>query len=263
MLRVQKIKGLNVTHAVTPVKVPFNQDELAAASIPGWRMLVSPGRHYYNEDNGDLLNRIAPSVPIRPRGSLAYQATLSAFDNGIECLAFPDAGYTSMYDTGMEVNQAAWTVFMVVNLTPDTPHEVFTPYGEDVVDEHSYALRVGFNNTGIFRIWQGDTSVRLAHGDESLYMNQDVYVMATFSVTDGLRMYRNGIEVAAAPNDKTALTATRLTLFGTGAGPISDSGLNGRFGELGVMDISLGDPEHASYRRAIDDWMMNKYKIAR
>lgn len=47
MLRVQKIKGLNVTHAVSPMKVPFDQNELAAASIPGWRMLLSPGKNYY------------------------------------------------------------------------------------------------------------------------------------------------------------------------------------------------------------------------
>ncbi|EKD1480629.1 hypothetical protein RQV66_001247 [Vibrio alginolyticus] len=263
MLRVQKIKGLNVTHAVSPMKVPFDQNELAAASIPGWRMLLSPGKNYYNEDNGDLLNRISPLVPVSPRGEKMYQAVPSEFVNGKECLAFPDSGYTSIYDTGVEVNKTAWTVFAVVNLTPDTPHEIFTPHGEDIVDDTSYGLRVGFNNTGIFRIWRGDTSIRLAHGDGALYMDQLVYVMATYSTNDGLRMYRNGVEVATSPDDKAPLTVSRFTLFGTALGTISTSGMNGQFGEMGVMDISLGEPENDSYRRAVDEWLMNKYSIGR
>lgn len=120
------------------------------------------------------------------------------------------------------------------------------------------SLRAGLN-VGASRatIYAGTATVRLGYTLAQSFLNRTTFLMFTFSTRDGLRIFENGNEVAAAPDDKRPLT------HGFGANEWLMWRENfGLLGMSGMLSIDLGWAEHRAYRRQMSEFMAAKYGIS-
>ncbi len=80
--------------------------------------------------------------------------------------------------------------------------------------------------------------------------------MVTFSVTDGLRIFIDGVQIAAEPSDlrplDNAYHAGEYTLLRSPDGEI---------GMMGILSTCLGTDDKAAERSAIFSFLMAKYGI--
>lgn len=260
MLTIQRLKGVNLNKAVSISQINTNELELAAAAVPGWKMLLNPSSAFFDETTGVIKNRVVSNSKAAPRTGTTALPTLGQFSGGQASFNTPASAGVRIYDVDVKVNFNSWSAFFVCFLPGGIgPDEVFGV--KIAVADPDYALRFGFNSEGTLRVWRGSTSARLSHGTgEADYYNQLVYCMATFSTNDGLRLYRNGVEVATALSDKAPLTIGDFALFSSSNS--GSGGFNGKLGHIGLLDIGLSDTANATYRQIIDEWIKDFYGIA-
>jgi hypothetical protein len=254
-MRYQVLKGVS-TQSTYKRLVP-NSAEQAAQGIPGWKLLISPDASFLNTANGRIQDRVSGKW-LTPKLQ-TYLPTIGGMPATIRpSFSFPQSGPVQIYPSVATVNPTAWTAFFVCYFSPGVaPDEIFGPTGN--VNDPDYALRFGFNGSGILRVWQGSSTIRL-FDDGNNYYDEVVYCMATFSTTDGLRMFRNGVEVEKNENDLNALTFTELQLFGSGnAG--DENGFSGHIGHLGLLDICLAETRYSAEKATLDNWMTNFYGL--
>lgn len=246
--------------AVLPGGVPSNliPDEMddAIGHIPGWAALLDPE---YQEAAG-VLNRatgglFAPPTPwdqdnegLFPNGHPAFRITT----NGSQRL---------ISDTA--INPDAWTVFFVLNVTSEGVTGARDLIAPENVSSPDIALRVAIRTAGQVSIYPASAaSPRLTASPTALPADGSSFLlMCTGSTREGLRIYVNGEEVAAAPedmaplNDQLAAGQWNFYRSNSGTGDLLA-------GITGLLGIDLGWPEHAGYRRSVERFLMSRYGIS-
>ncbi|MDO5604800.1 MAG: hypothetical protein Q4G25_06520 [Paracoccus sp. (in: a-proteobacteria)] len=158
------------------------------------------------------------------------------------------------------INPDAWSIFAVMRPVSESIVGVTYDVGSSVADapSSSLSLRTGLNaGGGRATIYVGSAEVRLGYQPSDSFIGRTVFLLFTFSTRDGLRIFENGQEVAAAPDDKRLLTQ------GYGANEwLMWRANRGLIGVSGMLSIDLGWPEHRAYRRQMAEFFATKYGIA-
>lgn len=251
MIQIKVNSGVNISRATGLRRVSVDPKEAAAADIDGWRLLLTGGEKFARSD-GSLVNRVE-------RGKLATQLASNVVTQGVlpntnfPAMVTEVSGSSNDYEPGFDMNPSAFTFFAVLHLpSGNGPDQIVFPKTVPA-DNAVIAPRIGFNTTGTFRIWRGDTTAEVSHGaGDPDYYDQTVYVMASGSVGRGLTLRRNGVEVAFGEAGWSGFDDPEFKLF-------EDFG--GYIGDLGVLDIDLAHPDNLGGLLAVDDWMMTKYGL--
>lgn len=249
MIEVKMSKGASIPLATGLRRISVDEKEAAAAAIDGWQLLLSGGEKFVRAD-GSLLNRVNTGVPVTSLGSNNPSVAVIPGTSHV-ALATPLSGSVSDHDPGFEMNTDAFTFFAVMYLPAGTgPDQLIIP--DPIPADDTFAPRIGFNGSGAFRIWRGDTTVLLSHGTGAAdYYDQLVYVMASGSTANGLTLRRNGITVATTESF-AGFGATGFHLF---------KDFNGYIAQLGILSNDLAAPKYTSERAALDSWFMGKYAL--
>ncbi|WP_375058423.1 hypothetical protein [Zobellella sp. DQSA1] len=162
------------------------------------------------------------------------------------------------YATDFDFNPDAWSSFFVFNtdLTEAVGgRELIRPL---IVNTPGYAPRITIRTGGQFAVYDSNGNVRLEAAGV-IQNNVTILMMATFSTRNGLKIFANGHQVAINSADKNPLDnqyhGGQFEMFR------NSPTTNTQLGICGVLDIDLGWPEHAGYRRAIERFLMDKYGI--
>lgn len=252
MIKYQVLQGVRLSGASGLPTVTPTPEGKAMASIPGWLIMIDPA---YRE-GPDVLNRAAPSAIIPssdspPVGAGSFPTTNEpafAIGTGHERF-FPDVAFPV----------EAWTFFSVLNgdfLSTQSPKELVLSKNLD----QEYALRLGFNASGTdMAVFTGPTPsvYRIRYAPPDPFEGRTALVMYTFSTREGLRLYHNGELGAHEPTETQPLDHS----VGPNQWEFFSLSLRGLVGMTGLLDIDLGWPEHAGYRRSIERFLMDKYGI--
>lgn len=250
MIKYQVLQGVRLAGAPALPTVTPTPEGKAMASIPGWVVFIDPD---YRVDSG-VRNRASASAvfpaPDDPVGSGSFPLTgekAFAIGEGRERF-IPDIAFPS----------EAWTVFAVLNgdFSAGSSKEI----ARSVNLDEEYALRVGFNSSGSsMAVYTGPTPsvYRIQYEPPVSFEGRTALAMYTFSTRDGLRLYHNGQLGAHEPAETQPLTHS----IGPNQWEFFSIPLRGLVGMTGVLSIDLGWPEHAGYRRSIEQFLMSKYGI--
>jgi hypothetical protein len=230
------------------------EDE-AMGHIPGWELLVDPD---FANDNGALNRVTAKTLAID--SSPNFGTPLGTFSGGETAFTPADGDYVS-YNPALAFPQTAWSVVFAARpeVRVSSFNNVITPKSSHSNPE--IAPRIGFNPAATsFRVLQnglnGDATARLSYTPGTDFSTRDTLLMATFSTRDGLRIFENGVEVAADDTDTDVFTAG----YGSGQWNILSYG-RGKFGMIGILSIDLGWAENKVFRDAITEFYLDKYDI--
>lgn len=267
MIRFQVLHGVELSGATSLPTVTRTDEGRAMGAVPGWGMFGDPA-YVYLDDN-TMLNRASGAITemFFPENPI----NLGSFpDSGAPAIDMSQLGF-AVYGSS-DVNPASHTLFAVLML--DAEHgpgdaqirnmgygngayaeedgEITLNWGylpqtsSLTVREHS----VGANNTA------GQSSARLNAVVGDVFGETHLFMM-TFSTRDGLKLFLDGELVGENKDDKRPLTrdfnAGEWTMF---------RNCRGYYGMHGLINIDLGWPEHAGYRRSIERFLMGKYGIS-
>lgn len=248
MIKYQILQGVRLPQATgLPVVAPTPEGK-AMGAIPGWNILIDPDYVGHN------------SVLNRAKIDSMFMASNSGYEYGAISgeTAFSLGGGPRFAPT-VDMNPTAWSAFFVVQTPRDGAtggRELLRPIE---IDTEGVGPRVTIRANGHLWLYGTSTTVDRLGGPE-IPDNEAFLAMATFSTRDGTKLYCDGELVAANPDDKRPLdekysAGEYMLLSGTSAD------LPMLVGMCGVLDIDLGWPEHAGYRRAIERFLMDKYGI--
>lgn len=267
MLRYQRINGVRLENTNGLPTIQRTPEGAAMGAVPGWVDLIDPD--YMNVDEGWVRNRAAARSKYP---NVATPAVVSQFPNGASAFQML-SGQTLRIESDAvapAIDPTQWSVFTVCMPQPidggSGVDSVCVLRGQD--NNHSLiGLRVDFtrdfgrptirtyNQYGI----GVQNPARLSYNGLNIYtLSEPALVMFTGSTRDGLRIFVNGEEVAAAPSDKRPL---EIGYEGGENQRAYFRGARGLFGMTGALSIDLGWAEHAGYRRAIEAFLMGKYQI--
>lgn len=253
MITYQVLHGLDLQGATGLPSIAPTPEGKAMGAIPGWKMLMDPGRNAGQTPR----NRVIAGQYINRNAGATAPFSYSTFANGAPSLDF--SGLENSFRPQMGFNPTAWSLFSVARLesgwsgTPDIAYSS----GPGSRDESPH-VRLGLNNAGTrASMYSAGTSVRVAYEPPETFENRTALVIYTFSTRDGCRIYHNGDLGAHNPSDKEPLAGG----YGAGQWALYVPAWVGKVGMTGLLDIDLGWPEHAGYRRAIERFLMDKYGI--
>ena len=255
MKRIITLSGVELpTYAGLPTVVRTEEGR-AMGGVPGWKFMMDPA---YMVD-GAPRNRAKPnSVSVAldqdiPIGEGLNSQPVFAIDIGTD-------GATRL-DPNVGFNNNAWSVFLVVD-DKDTSALANLVRSNSAPASGELNIRISTTAASAFAVFEGDSTSRLVYypGAEGGFRGVPTLWMVTFSTRDGLRIFRDGVLRASAPDD----TRTFDSDFGAGQWEFFNSGsdFNADVGISGLLDIDLGWAEHAGYRRAIENFLMTKYGIS-
>lgn len=250
MIRYQRLTGVSLSGAAPGPVVPVTPEGQAMAGTPGWAMFMDPA----HVAGTNVRNRAR-------RDSFLTGANLPLAAVGGNPVFAPADGDTMRHrsmDVGM--NPDTWTVFAVCKPAAGTSTQrIVGMQAADTPPLGQVTPRIGFSVSGDIAQIQGSGAaggMRLSYASDYTTRAGLTLLMFTFSTRDGLRIFDNGAQVAAAPSDTAPLTDS----FGPGEIDCFRF-CRGSYGMTGVLDIDLGWMEHAGYRRRIDTFLMAKYGI--
>lgn len=247
MKRIIPLAGVEMPASVTLPTIARTPEGLAMGGIPGWRLLADPAHATATA----LRNRARPNAMMPANGTLSM-GTMA----GRPALAATSTTPRVTVTTAM--NPEAWTAFF----TLQTPR-LGASGGRELIrandiDNDGIGPRVTIRTNGTVAIFENQSN-RLRLQGPVIPDDAPCLIMATSSIRDGLRLYLDGALVAANPDDRRPLNAG----FGAGEyGLFRASSLPLLIGMHGLLDLDLGWPEHAGYRRAIEGFLMPFYGIA-
>lgn len=246
MRQVLKFSDVDLSGANLPVTGLISAEGAALASLPGWAFLADPA----HVEAGVLLNRVTGTMMSNVAGT---SVALGAFDNGAPAMAFTAE---TIVNPNVALNPNAWSLFWVMNadattgLAPEVARSIVNPTG--VV-----SLRIGLNaNIQSAVVYDGSTTNRLAYAPGGV-SGQKMILLFTFSVTRGLTIFRNGLQVASAPSDARPLAAG----FGAGEWRIFRN-FRGKLGLCGALNEDIGKPEYGAQFQQMHAFLKAKYGIA-
>lgn len=228
----------------TPWMIPNELDLALGFSSVKWVAILDPeyriGGGVLNRASGNL---ITPPTPwdgdndgLLPNGSPAFRISSTAQRRLVSDVA---------------INPDAWTALFVLNITSTDVTGARDLIAPEVVTGPGIALRISLRTAGQLSIYPtAATTPRLTVSAENIPSEETFLLMCTFSVTSGLKVFVNGEQVAAAPDDVAPLNDQ------FGAGQWSFYRYNSGTGDLlagltGLMWVDLSLPENAGYYRSI------------
>lgn len=246
MKRIIPLPGVEVPGSVAMPTIARTPEGLAMGGIPGWTVLADPA---YRTANA-VRNR------ARPRAMMPANATMTAATlSGRPALEVTST--TPRLTSVTPMNPDAWTAFFVVKTS------IFGASGgrelirANDIDNILIGPRIAIRTNGTLAMFENPSAnVRLQ--GPTIPNDETCLLMGTSSIRDGLRLFIDGELVAANPDD------TRPLNGGYGAGQYGfhrASSVAMQTGMFGVLDIDLGWPEHAGYRRAIEGFLLDFYGI--
>ena len=257
MKRYQKLADIKVES--TGQTLELMPEDTAMGHIPGWRALLDPD---YRQGNNVFNRARHPELAAYTASSSGIN--LNTFPNG-ETAFNPIDGKFCSFDPNVAINNDAWSIFAVASITDHpsggTSNNIVS-VKSTLSDPEDVSPRFGFREGGgSLAVWQNgrssDTSAqvrRITYSAPVNYVGRVAFVMATFSTRDGLKLFSDGELVASAPDDKRPFT----TGFAAGQWEFM-SFTRGLWGMVGLLDVDLGWPEHAGYRRSVDRFLVSKY----
>lgn len=259
MIRYLKLRGVSLEAANGLPTISITPEGKAMGSIPGWKMLLDPA---YPAGTG-LLNRARANDVLNTIDAALEPGDFGQFANGEIAYSMGNS-ITKRLPSTFAMNVDAWSAFFVLSIdrsgTASGGTELMRP--EDRLSD-GIGPRITVRTNGQFAIiGTRDSNIRLDTGGNSFPDDSVRVMMATFSVREGLRIFDNGKLVAENGNDRAPLdeqfTAGEFAFFRSRPSSGIESCL---IGMTGILDIDLGWPEHAGYRRAIERFLMDKYGI--
>lgn len=270
MIRYQRLSGITTAGSNLPTITPRPEDVMAP--IPGWALLLDPD--FVAADKLTAMNRAMPNnnVAATVAGSIIGTGDWAA--GGPKAFAQQaGASATAQATTpNLDVNPTAWSFFMPVREVLDQTSINAALLGNSgtaaavagqiwpnlYIRNDRKALVIG----EWWRASQADmvstnVAIRLL-ALHDFVPGTPAFVMATFSVANGLRLFINGKQAAVAATDKRPLTHGRIAgEWGTMRNSKLKAGMHG------LLSIDLGAPENAGHRKVIEDFMLAKYGITR
>ncbi|MGP9696231.1 hypothetical protein ACT3UG_01330 [Halomonas sp. AOP27-A1-34] len=256
MIQFQTINGLSLNTPTSLPRIQRTPEGIAMGAIPGWSVFIDPA--YAN--SGSARNRAQPNRVPMFSGDIIF-TTINGKPGFNLTNDFPAR---LMGPIGGEINPERWSVFFVTSEmsinTYESRQEIISPIEEL---SSGICLRITMTEFAGYAVSIYEHSnrspgqpIRLSYENAALNSAAPSLIMCTFSVENGLSIWRNGIKVAAAENDKRALT------FATDRDDYEMFRFRrGKQGMTGLLNIDLNAPENAGYRRAIEKYLMGKYSI--
>lgn len=257
MYQYLKIPGLVVGDAAPAADLL--PEDIAMGHIPDWLCLFDPE---YASDGG-AYDRARPPVLAEVDSSPNHGIPRSVFPNGQPAFNPTSSAFTS-WNADVAFPRDAWTVFAVVRTASgSTGSAQFFVGPKQASPESSPIPAVGLSQDNAhFRVWAHGSAVpagaaRIGYTPSVGFLNRTALLMATFSIRDGLRLFENGVQVAANAADKAPIAAT----YAPGEWNFLRF-TRGLYGMTGVLSRDLGQAENAPYRKAIETFLLTKYGIA-
>lgn len=254
MLRYKKLDG--VTADPSAQALVTTPEGRAMGHVPGWVMLLDPD--YLVGANAVRNRALRDGIATNDPGAVP----LDAFDNDEAAFAPTQGSLLQLRPDRAAFDPESWSYFTVgmVSEASGVLPRLVSPVVEqgDVLGPYIVFYETGYHGVALYE-GSGAISPALRRINAAVRMAErtsPALLMFTFSTRDGLKIFVDGELSASNPDDKRPLD------FGYQAGTWElFRGMRGQWGMTGVLNIDLGWPEHAGYRRSIERFLMNKYGI--
>lgn len=217
------------------------------AAMQGWQVFIDPAW----PAGGGVANRALDGTTLDPIDSPLVFGTSP---DGQPAMVFDEE--SRRLEVPVALPATSWSAFFVVRISDDPLMNLMRSKVDSTGSELS--LRV-FLSASVpdFVMYENVATERLRLIPAVPLLNRTAMLMITFSTLNGIVMYENGVQGAAAPNDKRPITA--------GIGPFEWEmfrTMRGAVGMCGLIGLDLSLDRYAGYRRAIDRFLLAKYGIA-
>ncbi|MGP9500266.1 hypothetical protein [Halomonas sp. AOP43-D1-4] len=259
MINLQVLHGLHIPGKTNLKKVEFTPEGMELGHID-WSTLIDPA--YCTPSAETVCNRALREEEVHIN---AGRITIGNFEGGpLSFVTDSDNldGNFIRINPDAAVNPDQWTLVLVME--PSSNNSSIQRFVSPTVvnQEDGVCFNIGMNNTlSSLVIYEnallvGGQPQRLRYGVPAERRGTRALVMFTFSVREGLKIFWNGEQVAANPDDRRPLTygynAGEWEMFRTA---------RGQLGMAGVIDVDLSEPDYEGDRLALEKFMMEKYGI--
>lgn len=233
--------------------------------IPNWLLLVDPDDV---KGSGGTWNRTQDATDadvdaalLDITSSVNSGNNIGTFSSGQAAYSPRDSGYVQ-FESNVAFPDDAWSFFAVADPLPRAGSSVNLLTASLSYSDPELAPRLAFSPDGskfvVYKNQQNaDSNYRLSYTPAISFIGRRSLMMVTWSTREGLRIFENGIEVAADPNKNAPFTQSS----GVGEWDVL-SWARGDFGVMGLLGLDLGWAENAVYRRLIEAAMIDKYSIS-
>lgn len=250
MKRIIPLAGVQLPASVSLPAISRTPEGRAMGGIPGWNMFADPDFRTAST----VRNRAKPNSHIPAQNGSMAMGVMGGKT------AWQLATSTPRFVANTDMNPNAWSMFFTVQtpLAGSTGgRELLRSLSTD--SSTGIAPRLVIRTAGQLSVLTNDSADVRADAVGPIPDNVPFLVMATFSTRDGVRIFRDGQQLVHNPNDRRPLNSDYhagqyVTLRG-------NSNFVMAAGMHGILDIDLGWPEHAGYRRAIEGFVMGYYGI--
>lgn len=250
MRTMTKLAGVRINNPLAK-KISISQDDIDIANTPGIKLWIEAGHKFFEHESKIIRERVE-GQRLYP-SDMSKTPVLDAFSNGAPAFRYGAAG-VAKYSVPVSANSESWSVVVACRQGSESPPgEIFSSATPGAAN--SFPLRVGFNTSGEFKVWDSETRTRIASG--SSYLDQDVVLMATFSVSNGLNLFCNGSKVATNANDKTPLDDTSFVL-----GAMTNDMFDGLLGHALLFDVDLSDDIYQGQMENLNRILKTRYGIS-
>lgn len=223
--------------------------------LPGWGLLFDP--KFINE-KGDIRNRVERNTFVSSRSLYTVK------QSGENALLLSTEAIKAKFQPDLKINVDEWTAFFVC--APyisggSIPLGVFRTIGRDIEDATQKGMNISFLTTAeTLRIYRngsnnpgGSANAVLSAAVPPEKIGQLAGYMVTFSVTDGYKVYCDGILIGRSTN------VTPINFgFNPGEWELFPDFV-GEMGLSGLLSVDLSKDEYAQYRSNLWQLINQRY----
>lgn len=270
LINYQVAEGLEFPPSAVAPRLVITEAGKELGDIPGWRAFIDP--NYVSPNNLEVRNRAMPAnkAPVM----FGYPVETATFPNGAPALnsltsviGSTDNRFSGLYSS-WGINPTAWSVFFAIQFNRANTIFSGTELMRGVtIAEGVLSLRITARASGQLTVYGGLTA-DLRLDDENYWSNEEVITGAvTFSVEDGIRIFKNKVMTASAPNDKRPLTGNLAPGQMYMLRDPYNSGDPGapesyhKYGEFYMFDTDMGSEANSVYRDRIFSRLMRVHGV--
>lgn len=161
--------------------------------------------------------------------------------------------------SNVDINPEAWSLFAAVKPLNDAAvKHIFA----SIPAVSETGLRIGFATSGtklnVYRLSSQAASqpTKIEYVGNFPSRPTPAFVMITFSVENGLKIYDNGVLVAQNTDDELMVTGYKASQY-----RLYSTNFRGLGGACGLVNDDLSKPERAQDRQLIEQFMIARYGI--